>query len=192
VFCFAVTVTDPDSICRSAILGHWWADPDHLPDPDDLVDLPAPARLHPATRARPTRPEPEQPPLAAPLRARARGLHAAEAGTELLINHATWLHRSDFHDHFVHPDTSTTGDTETADIDWPAAITALNTGELPCSGGEQRMLRLAASLADGIPVNLRDALTGLDTRNTDLVSQAVLHASGNRRATRYLERSTIF
>jgi len=71
-----------------------------------------------------------------------------------------------------------------ADIDWPAAITALDTGDLPCSGGEQRMLRLAASLASGIPVDLRDALTGLDDRNINLVITAVLHASGKRQEAR--------
>jgi hypothetical protein len=42
------------------------------------------------------------------------------------------------------------------------------------------MLRLAASLAGGTPVNLRDALTGLDGRNVQLVINAVLHASGHR------------
>jgi hypothetical protein len=46
-----------------------------------------------------------------------------------------------------------------ATIDWPAAITALDGGGLPASGGERRVLRLAASLADGIPVDLRDAFT---------------------------------
>ena len=70
-----------------------------------------------------------------------------------------------------------------ASIDWPAAITALDTGNLPCSGGEQRMLRLAASLADGIPVDLRDTLTGLDNHNISLVIAAVLHASGKRQET---------
>ena len=67
-----------------------------------------------------------------------------------------------------------------AAIDWPAAIAALD-DDLPCSGGENRMLRLAASLAGGIPVNLRDALTGLDDRNIQLVINAALHASGHRR-----------
>ena len=71
-----------------------------------------------------------------------------------------------------------------AGIDWPAAITALDTGSLPCSGGEQRMLRLAASLAGGIPVDLRDALTGLDDHNINLVITAVLHASGKRQEAR--------
>jgi hypothetical protein len=31
--------------------------------------------------------------------------------------------------------------------------------------GEQRMLKITASLADGIPVDLRDTLTGLDDSN---------------------------
>jgi hypothetical protein len=53
----------------------------------------------------------------------------------------------------------------TAAIDWDAVINTLNAGELPCSGGERRTLRLSASLAAGIPVDLRDAVTGLDDRN---------------------------
>ena len=40
------------------------------------------------------------------------------------------------------------------------------------------MLRLAASLAGGIPVNLRDALTGIDDHGIQLVINAILHASG--------------
>jgi hypothetical protein len=46
----------------------------------------------------------------------------------------------------------------TTEIDWPAAVAALDTGGLPCSSGERQILRLAASLAEGIPVDLRDAL----------------------------------
>ncbi len=42
------------------------------------------------------------------------------------------------------------------------------------------MLRLAASLADGAPVNLREALTGIDNHNLTLVITAVLHAAGQR------------
>ena len=33
IFCFTVTVTDPEAICRSAMHGHRWADPSDLPDP---------------------------------------------------------------------------------------------------------------------------------------------------------------
>ena len=121
------------------------------------------------------------PALHAALRACAHGLSPAEAGVELLINHGSFLRRSDFRDHFVHLGTSITdGITTMAEIDWPTTITALDTGDLPCSGGEHRILRLAASLADGIPVDLRDTLTGLDDRNIELVITAILHASGKR------------
>jgi hypothetical protein len=67
-----------------------------------------------------------------------------------------------------------------AAIDWDAAITALNVGELPCSGGERRILQLAASLAGGIPVSLRDTVTGLDNDNTARLLTAIRHAAGKR------------
>jgi hypothetical protein len=125
------------------------------------------------------------PDLPAALRACARGFYPAEASAELLISHGSFLARGDFTGRFICLGTSITdGITTMADIDWPAAITALDTGDLPCSGGEQRMLRLAASLASGIPVDLRDALTGLDDRNINLVITAVLHASGKRQEAR--------
>jgi hypothetical protein len=115
------------------------------------------------------------PALQAALRACAAGLYPLEAGVDLLIAHAWLLDRGDFRDRFVHHGTSITdGITDMAEID------ALDTGELPCSGGEGRILRLAASLASGIPVDLSDALTGLDHRNIDRLVNAILHASGQR------------
>jgi hypothetical protein len=51
---------------------------------------------------------------------------------------------------------------------------------LACSGGEQRLLKITASLADGIPVDLQDILTGLDDDNTAKLVTANLHASGRR------------
>jgi hypothetical protein len=106
-----------------------------------------------------------------------------QAGCDLLINHATWLHRSDFRDQFVHTGPSITdATTPMAHIDWAAAIDALNAGHLPCTGVAGRVLRLAASLTHGIPVNLNDAVTGLDHTNIDLVVQAIHHAAGRRRA----------
>ena len=36
------------------------------------------------------------------------------------------------------------------------------------------------SLASGLPVNLRDALTGLDEHNLTLAISAFMHASGRR------------
>jgi hypothetical protein len=67
-----------------------------------------------------------------------------------------------------------------AAVEFEAAAAALVAGVLPCSSGEGRVLRLAASIAAGVPVDLRDALTGLDEANSGLVAAAVLHAAGHR------------
>ena len=120
--------------------------------------------------------------LATALRAHAQGLYCLEAAAELLIA-GSWLHRADFTSQFVHLQSGLASGREMATIDWPAAITALGTS-LPCSGGEQRMLKITASLADGIPVDLHDTVTGLDDRNIQLLITAVLHASGQRPAPR--------
>jgi hypothetical protein len=119
--------------------------------------------------------------LTAALRACAAGLYPLEAGTALLIASGTFLRRDDFTSRFIQHGTSISdGTTLMAAIDWDAAITALHVGELPCSGGERRILELSASLAGGIPVDLRDAVTGLDGGNIARLVTAVLHASGKR------------
>ena len=41
------------------------------------------------------------------------------------------------------------------------------------------MLRIIASLADGVPVDLRQAVTGIDERNVDLLVIAIRHAVGH-------------
>ena len=111
--------------------------------------------------------------LQAALRAAADGLYALEAGTGLIIAHGAWVQRGDFAC-FIHHGAGT------AAIDWEAVIAALDAGELPSSGGEKRMLRLAASLAGDIPVRLGDAVTGIDEHNVSLLLKAVLHTSGRR------------
>jgi hypothetical protein len=116
--------------------------------------------------------------LTAALHACAAGLYPLEAGVALLISNGTFLQRDDFTTRFITCGTS--GSTPMAAIDWDAAITALNAGELPCSGGERRILQLAASLAGGVPVSLRDTVTGLDNDNTARLLTAVRHAAGKR------------
>ena len=117
--------------------------------------------------------------LAVALRASAAGLYPLEAGTSLLIVNETFLRRDDFTSRFITIGTSISdGTTPMAVIDWDAAITALNAGELPCSGGERRVLQLSASLAGGIPVDLRDAVTSLDDSNVARLATAILHAAG--------------
>lgn len=119
--------------------------------------------------------------LTAALHACAAGLYPLEAGVALLISNGTFLHRDDFTSRFI--DHGTSGGTPMAAIDWDAAATALASGDLPCSA-VRRMLRITASLADGIPVDLQDTLTGLDDRNVQLLITAVLHASGQHPAHR--------
>ena len=67
-------------------------------------------------------------------------------------------------------------------IDWEAAIVALEAGRLPCSTSEAGLLRLAASIAEGGPVDLGDVIGGLDGCNLMLVAKVVLHAGGHRDA----------
>ena len=70
------------------------------------------------------------------LRAGACGIHPLEAGTGLLIECGSWLHRTDFTSRFITAGTSISdGVTLLAATDWEAAVTALHAGELPSSGG---------------------------------------------------------
>ena len=87
--------------------------------------------------------------LTAALQACAVGLYSLEAGVALLIANGTFLHRGDFTRRFIGHGTS--NGTAMAAIDWDAAVTALASGGLPCSGGERRALLLSASLAAGSP-----------------------------------------
>ena len=117
--------------------------------------------------------------LAGALLASACGIRTLEAGTGLLIDGGSWLHRQDFTSRFITTATSISdGVTLLAGTDWEAAVTALRAGELQASGGERRMLLLAASIAGGIPVSLNDTLTGIDRRNASLVVNAIAHATG--------------
>lgn len=113
------------------------------------------------------------------LRAQAQGLYVDEAAAELLIGHRVWLDRGDFVDGFVEVAPGL-GETVMAVVDWQAAVEALEAGRLPCSDSEAGMLRVAASLAAGAPVDLGEALTGLDEFNLGLVAAAVTHAGGRR------------
>jgi hypothetical protein len=60
-------------------------------------------------------------------------------------------------------------------------VRALAAGRLACSDSEGHVLRLAASLAEGVPVDLGECLSVLDHTNADLVAEAVLRAAGRTR-----------
>jgi hypothetical protein len=100
------------------------------------------------------------------------------AAVELLIGHRFWLGREDFVERFVEMHASAVGGTPMAFLDWEAAARALGAGRLACSDSQGRVLRVAASIAEGVPVDLRDALSGLDEPNLALIAGAVLHAGG--------------
>jgi hypothetical protein len=91
-----------------------------------------------------------------------------------------WLYREDFLEIAVEFGQGIIGGEVMAAVDWEGAVAALDGGRLPCSGGEGRMLRLVASMAGGVAVDLGSALPGLDERGITLVAGAVLHAAGHR------------
>ena len=54
---------------------------------------------------------------------------------------------------------------EMAAVDFAVAAGALEAGALPCSDGERQVLLVAASIAAGIPVDLREAVLCMDGVN---------------------------
>jgi hypothetical protein len=117
--------------------------------------------------------------LSTALRAAAAGIHPDEAAAGLIISHGTFLHREDF---LCHVETAAciSDGTPMAWIDWDAVIAVLDGGRLPASGGEKRIVRIAASLAAGHPVSLRDAIPGLDRQSLEQVTTAIRRAAGQR------------
>lgn len=112
------------------------------------------------------------------------GICCEEAAVGLLIGHRRWLCRKDFLGECVQVGV---GEVDVfAWVDWPAAVAALDAGRLGCSGSERRVLLLAASLAEGVPVDLSDLLTGLDEASAALVVNVIAHAVGHRRYVRAL------
>ena len=120
--------------------------------------------------------------LAEALREHARGTYGTEAAAELLIGHRRWLERGDFVSCFVGVLDDEPGSPPMAMLDWSGALEALQQVELACSSSERQVLRLAASLAAGIAVDLQDALCSLDLANAMLAATAVIHATGHRRS----------
>ncbi|MEU1601605.1 hypothetical protein ABZ468_55545 [Streptomyces sp. NPDC005708] len=112
------------------------------------------------------------------MRVGAAGLYCVVAAVELLIGHERWLHRDDFVAEFVEFVPGLADGTPMAFIDWRRVVSALADGRLPCSSGEGQLLRLCASLAEGVVVDLSEALTSLDPPTVSLVAQAVLRAGG--------------
>lgn len=114
------------------------------------------------------------------VRAWAKGIYPTEAGVELLIRggkaiyeRAPWL-------------------TELDPVwdDRPRMV-AVDVDELLAeagawSGGEQRLVRIAASLLGGPPVDLSDAISGIDRDHQVLVLAAIAHAAGSHEGSELL------
>lgn len=103
--------------------------------------------------------------IEAEVRAWAKGVYPLEAGAELLLRTGLatagpWLRNGE------------SGAWLDAD-----RITEDSIGVL--SGGQQRMLRIAASLLGGEPVNLYEDVPGLDRDHLTLVLAAIAHAGGS-------------
>lgn len=105
------------------------------------------------------------------LRAWVRGIYPLEAGVELLIRSCGGRFASSGM-RWVQP-----GEDPGwwwVDVD---QLSANNFAAL--SGGETRILSIAAALLGGTPVNLYDAIPGLDRDHAQLVLAALAHACGS-------------
>ena len=71
------------------------------------------------------------------------------------------------------------GERQVAVVNFAAAADAVQ-GVLPCSDGERQVLLIAASIAGGIPVDLREAVLCMDAVNAARAARAVCHAAGCR------------
>lgn len=102
------------------------------------------------------------------LRVWARGMYPLEAGVELLIR--TGL---------AQPWQPWIKPTDRPDMYW-VDVDQLHDDMIgPYSGGQIRLLHIAASLLDGAPVNLHRDIAGLDRGNLELVLAAIAHAGGS-------------
>ena len=115
--------------------------------------------------------------LACLLRDAAAGMLPDMAAAGLIIGHGHFLHDPAFR-RIIAAGSSVTDGQPFAVIRWNAALFALENGHLPCSGSERAVLLIAASLAEGVPVSLRDCLGSLDQRNITLVTAAITAANG--------------
>ena len=115
--------------------------------------------------------------LAALIEGTAAGLLADTAAAGLIIAHGHFLHDPAFRK-IIAAGSSVADGQPFAVIRWNAAVTALELGCLHATGSERAVLLIAASIAGGTPVSLRDCLGSLDRRNIALVTAAVAAANG--------------
>jgi hypothetical protein len=91
-----------------------------------------------------------------------------------------WLRRRDFQQQFLHARYCHPTCAPTLAIRPKAAIAALGRGQLPCTGSEANLLRIAASIGTNLPVRLRHALGTFDGRNITAITDAITAADGTQ------------
>ena len=111
----------------------------------------------------------------------ASGMDTCEAFIRLLLAHGVWPARLAAADFVELSDEDEPEEPRYAWVGWRYAVAALDAGTLTGgSGSDNRVLRIAASLSElGVPVDLADAVTGLDRHNLALVLAALSHANGS-------------
>lgn len=108
------------------------------------------------------------------------GDYSAEAAVLLLANSGHWLPRLQAAGLIaIALDDDAFGGGPWAAVQWGDLDGALRTGALAGTGVQLRVLRAAASIAEGHPVDLGDLAGGLDRRALTLVLAALAHAAGS-------------
>lgn len=105
------------------------------------------------------------------------GDYADEAAVLLLINFGHWLPQLQCADLITLA--ADVDDGPWAQVTWAELERALAAGLVFGSSGEVRVLRAAASIAEGQPVDLGDLASGLDRRALTLLLAAIAHAAGS-------------
>ena len=108
------------------------------------------------------------------------GDYAVEAAVLLLVNSAHWLpllHAAGLIAIALDADVVDGG--PWAAVQWAEVDRALRTGAISGTGGQLRLLRAAAGLAEGQPVDLADLTAGLDRAELTLLLAAFAHAAGS-------------
>jgi hypothetical protein len=108
------------------------------------------------------------------------GDYALEAAVLLLVESGHWLPRLQSAGLVtIALDGSDTDGGPWAAVQWGDLDRALRAGVVTGSSGQLRLLRAAASLADGQPVDLADLTAGVDRDELTLLLAAVAHAAGS-------------
>lgn len=115
------------------------------------------------------------------------GDYGVEAAVLLLVNNGYWLPllaaadliAVDYDDDPAGPPTGRAAGIGWAQIAWIEVDTAVREGRLAGATGQLRLLRAAASLADGQPVALEELAAGLDRADLTLLLAAIAHAAGS-------------